>query len=84
MAQVIVQLATSPASEAEAQQHTAFRQARKFGAALRAMHPQSEDPKLAGWFTAQVDNGKAGELVEQLRSIPDVTAAYVKPRAAMP
>ena len=84
MTQVVVQLESSPASEAEAQQHIAFKQAQKFGASLRAMHPQSRDPKLASWFTAQVDNTKAKELVELLRTIPEVTAAYVKPRAAMP
>jgi hypothetical protein len=84
MTQVVVQLESSPASEAEAQRHTAFKQAQKFGASLRAMHPQSQDPRLASWFTAQVDNTKANDLVESLRNIPEVTAAFVKPRAAMP
>jgi hypothetical protein len=84
MTQVIVQLAPSPASEAEVQQHAAFKQAKEFGASLRAIHPSSEDPGLASWFTAQVDNTKANEFVETLRRMPEVTAAYVKPRAAMP
>ena len=84
VAQVIVQLVPSPGSGVEVQQHAAFRQARRFGASLQAIHPQSADPKLATWFTAQVDNTKATELIESLRKLPEVTAAYVKPRAAMP
>jgi len=84
MAQVIVQLAPSPASEAEVRQHAAFKHAAQFGASLQAIHPRSDDPALASWFSAQVDNTKANEFVETIRRIPEVTAAYVKPRAAMP
>ena len=84
MTQVIVQLEPTPATEAEARQHAAFKQAERFGTSLKAIHPSSEDPTLARWFTAQVDNTRAGEFVETLRQIPEVTAAYVKPRAAMP
>jgi hypothetical protein len=84
MTQVIVQLVPSPVTEADVQQHAAFKQAQEFGASLKAIHPSSEDPALSSWFTAQVDNRKANELVETLRRIPEVTAAYVKPRAAMP
>jgi hypothetical protein len=84
MTQVIVQLVPSPASDADVRQHAAFKQAKEFGASLQAIHPRSEDPTLSSWFSAQVDNTKADEFIETLRRIPDVTAAYVKPRAAMP
>jgi hypothetical protein len=84
MTQVIVQLEAVPASEVEVRRHAAFEQARQFGTSLKAVHPRSEDPSLAKWFTAQVDNTKAGEFIETLRRIPEVRAAYVKPRAAMP
>lgn len=84
MTQVVVQLVPAAASEADAQQNAAFRRAEEFGTSLQAIHPNSTDPSLASWFTAQVDNKKAGEFVETLRRIPEVTAAYVKPRAAMP
>jgi hypothetical protein len=84
MTQVIVQLASAPASETGIREHAAFKRAKEFGTSLTAIHPRSADPALASWYTAQVDNTKAGEFVETLRRIPDVTAAYVKPRAAMP
>ena len=84
MTQVIVQLAPAPASEAEIREHAAFKRAREFGTSLKAIHPRTEDPSLARWFTAQVDTTRAGEFVETLRRIPQVTAAYVKPRASMP
>ena len=84
MTQVIVQLEAAPASEIEFRTHAAFAQAKQFGTSLKAIHPSSKDPSLASWFTAQVDNARAGEFVETLRRIPQVTAAYVKPRAAMP
>lgn len=84
MPQVIVQLETAPKSEAEVRRHAAFEQARLFGTSLKAIHPSSEDPRLASWFIAQVDSTRTTEFIEKLRRIPEVTAAYVKPRAAMP
>jgi hypothetical protein len=84
MTQVIVQLEPIPASQAEMGEHAAFKQAERFGTSLRAIHPSSGDPALARWFTAQIDNTKAGEFIDTLRQIPEVTAAYVKPRASMP
>jgi hypothetical protein len=84
MTQVVVQLTPAPASETDVRRNAAFKRAEEFGTSLQPIHPNSSDPSLASWFTAQVDNMKAGEFVETLRSIPEVTAAYVKPRAAMP
>lgn len=84
MQQVVVQLAPRSVSDRDEQSRTAFAKAEDFGSPLVAVHPQSDDPTLSRWFTAQVDNAKAAEFVETLRSLPDVTAAYVKPRAAMP
>jgi len=83
MKQVIVQLATSP-TQAGQQQHSAFIKAQDFGSTLEAIHPQSDDATLSRWFTAQVDNSQAAEFVETLRRLPEVSAAYVKPRAAPP
>jgi hypothetical protein len=81
MKQVVVQLAMQPSSE---EGGGAFALAKDFGAPLQAIHPQSEDANLARWFTTQVDNAKAAEFVETLRSLPEVSAAYVKPRVAAP
>jgi hypothetical protein len=81
MKQVVVQLAALPSG---AQDEGAFARAKDFGATLKAIHPHSEDATLARWFTAQVDNAKAAEFVETLRNLPEVSAAYVKPRAAAP
>lgn len=85
MKQVVVQLAPDAAPAQDGNQHqAAFEKAKDFGSTLKAIHPQSDDPALSRWYTAQVDNAKATELVETLRNIPEVTAAFVKPRAAMP
>jgi hypothetical protein len=84
MTQVIVQLAPAPASETGIREHAACTRAKEFGTSLTAIHPHSTDPLLAGWYSAQVDTTRAGEFFATLRRIPDVTAAYVKPRAAMP
>lgn len=81
MKQVVVQLANPPSGS---QDQGAFATAKDLGAPLQAIHPQSDDAALARWFTAQVDNAKATEFVETLRKLPEVSAAYVKPRAAAP
>jgi hypothetical protein len=81
MKQVIVQFAAPPAS---GQSDEAFAKAKDFGATLQAIHPESHDSTLARWFTAQVENAKAAEFVKTLRDLPEVSAAYVKPRAAAP
>jgi hypothetical protein len=67
MKQVVVQL---KAASSRGVGDDAFAKARDFGATLLAIHPQSEDATLGRWFTAQVDNAKATELVESLRDLP--------------
>jgi len=82
---VVVQLA-NPRSDntGVSPRQDAFETAKSFGLALEAIHPQSNDPKLARWFRAEVENGKAAEFVQTLRAIPEVTAAYIKPAAKAP
>jgi len=85
MKRVIVQLAANALPGSEAGKHRApFERARDFGLTLQAVHPGSDDPTLSRWFSAEVENAKATEFVESLRKIPEVTAAYVKPRAEPP
>lgn len=85
MKEVVVQLANPAAARVKTPpRQNAFEMARRFGFALEAIHPQSEDPTLARWFRAEVENNKAAEFVQTLRAIPDVTAAYVKPAAKAP
>ncbi len=85
MKQVLVQLSASALSEPEAAKHQApFERAKDFGLTLAALHPGSDDPALSRWFSAEVDSAKATDFVESLRKLPEVTAAYVKPRAARP
>lgn len=81
MTQVVVQLVAPPPA---GQEEGPFAKAKDFGATLRAIHPQSDDATLARWYTAQVNNAKAAEFVETLRTLPEVSAAYLKPRAAAP
>jgi hypothetical protein len=85
MKEVIVQFAPHVIGTAQGLPHqAAFQTAKSFGLTLRAIHPQSDDPALSRWFYTQVENGKAAELIQTLRSIPEVTAAYVKPPAEAP
>ena len=84
MTQVLVQLAREAAGAAERRDHAVFARATDLGVSLRPVHPQSSDPALSCWFHAEVDHAKADELAETLRSVPDVTAAYVKPPAGAP
>jgi hypothetical protein len=82
MKEVVVQLA--PYAVKTSDTHRAFDMAKSLGFALQAIHPLSDDPGLARWFRAEVDNHKAAEFVQTLRAIPEVTAAYVKPAAEVP
>jgi hypothetical protein len=84
MTHVVVQLARHAVSAAGSQRHAAFTKAKDFGVTLTPMHPQSSDPALSCWFQAEVEHGQADAVAESLRGVPDVTAAYVKPRPARP
>ena len=49
---------------------------------LEPMHPGSEDPALASWFTAEVD--RVDDVLRTLRSSAAIEAAYVKPAEEPP
>jgi hypothetical protein len=57
---------------------------RKHDASLTPLHPQATDTSLTPYFTAEVDDERAGQLLDALRSAPAVEAAYVKPADAPP
>jgi hypothetical protein len=82
MTQVVVQLVPHPAKPGG--EGSAFDTAKHFGSRLEAVHLLSDDAASAQWFSAQIEQAKAAEFVDSLRSLPDVSAAYVKPRAAAP
>ena len=87
MKEVVVQLAIqhSDAHRKAADGELApFKVAQSFGTTLSAMHPGSTDSTLVRWFTARVKDADAAPFVQQLRTSPDVTAAYVKPSARAP
>lgn len=47
---------------------------------LEPVHPTTEDPELATFFTIDVpDPGQAAELVRKLCEDPSVEGAYIKP-----
>jgi len=59
--------------------------AREFGSQLVPLHPGIADPKLATYFRLDGSSEEtASTLVESLRQLEDVEAAYVKPHAAPP
>jgi hypothetical protein len=48
------------------------------------MHPDSDDPALASWFTAEVGDDQVDEVLRILRSSAAIEAAYVKPAEEPP
>jgi hypothetical protein len=49
---------------------------------LAPQHPGIDDPALSRWFAASVPDADTGaRLVEELRALEGVEAAYVKPGA---
>lgn len=65
----------APSAEAEAA-------AERAGGPLIPMHPGEEDPRLAGWFTADVpDEVAAGRLQDELLALSAVEAAFIAPDA---
>jgi hypothetical protein len=46
---------------------------------LTPLHPQTDDATLASWFTVDVPDDRADDVVNALRSSAAVEAAYVKP-----
>lgn len=59
--------------------------ARRADVQVQQLHPGVDDPALASWFaiTLPPDRTAAGVL-DALRSVPSVTAAYEKPPDAAP
>ena len=59
--------------------------AEELGVSLAAMHPGVDDPNLSGYFTANAADERAAQrVVDRLRSLEAVEAAYVKPPEALP
>ena len=49
------------------------------------LHPDASDPELACWFAVEVEGAEAAErVVRELRQVPGVEAAYVKPADTPP
>jgi hypothetical protein len=52
---------------------------REHGASLTPLHPDTSDETLGSYFTAEVGDARADDLVRALNSSPAVEGAYVKP-----
>ena len=88
MAQLVVQL-TGKAAAAFASGEGPAAPVRhaldELGVALEPLHPGIDDEQLATYYAAELATPQAGaKVVERLRSVPGITAAYVKPRIALP
>ena len=55
--------------------------AASLGIELEAMHPGSNDAEMRSWFIAR-GSGDEADVVETVRTVPGVEAAYVKPGAS--
>lgn len=57
----------------------------ELGLKLKPMHPFSGDASLSRYYLVEVPDGpKAERIIERLRAVPGVEAAYIKPPDAMP
>jgi hypothetical protein len=88
MAQLVVQLTGKAAAAFASGEGPAapLRHALKeLGVALERLHPGIDDDQLATYYAAELASAQAGaKVAERLQSVPGVTAAYVKPRIALP
>jgi hypothetical protein len=52
---------------------------------LEPLHPSTEEPSLASWYTVAVENpAEAEDVAARLRSLPMIEAAYVEPPSGPP
>jgi hypothetical protein len=59
--------------------------AQELSVSLAPMHPGVDDPNLSGYFIANAADERAAQrVVERLRSLEAIEAAYVKPPEALP
>lgn len=71
--------------QAEEAADTIAEHARQFGATLQPQHPDTGDPDLSGYFVLAAPSPEHAErLIETLRDLNGIEAAYLKPQPAMP
>lgn len=56
----------------------------RFDGSIAPTHPGVDDPKLAAFFTVDVQVSDADLVAETLRDLEGVEASYVKPPDALP
>lgn len=62
-----------------------FDLARQSGAQLQPLHPNVADQELRRYFVVKMEDAQEAEkLAKQLRDLPQVEAAYVKPAGELP
>jgi hypothetical protein len=54
------------------------------GATLEPMHPDVPDDDLRTYFSAEVEDDRVEELLDELRGSEGIEGAYVKPPDALP
>lgn len=86
MANEVVVLIAAEAYETPDSGNTAvFDLVKRHGAPLEPLHGDVTDEELQRYFVVRlVDAQEAEELAEELRALPQVEAAYVKPAGELP
>ena len=58
---------------------------RELGLKIAPLHPTSRSPNLSRYYRVQVrDKAEADRLIRTMLDLPFVTAAFLKPLAALP
>jgi hypothetical protein len=83
--EVVIQISEPSTGARTAPSATARQAVQKLGLTLEPIHPGSTDPVLSTYYRVRApDQQAAARVVEAVRSLPSVTAAYVKPPDAPP
>ena len=84
--EVVIQI-SPPAKAGESDQPVTSlrREVQKLGLKLEPVHPRTTDPVLATYYRVQApDAPTAKRVVESVRRLPSISAAYVKPADEVP
>ncbi len=83
--EVIVLIAALAYENPETGNRVTFDLAKQRGGLLEPLHPRVADQELRRYFVVRMEDAqKAEKLAGELRALPQVEAAYIKPAGELP